>query len=265
MKSLKRIAAVVAVLALTVGMSMNCFAATWEHYFGMDEKCKTVWYEGAECDGEPKTSADGWTAKLKTIGWGGIWGAQMKQKISVKKGTEYQLKCTLKSSNCDKWVFIKIATKEDYAFGKWVRLKKGQATTIDETFTATANANQITFGFGGEFGDRESTDGSKHYSYADGGQKAIAATTDSDATFATTVSCSGYSLAEKQAATASAQTTSNSTEQSTASSSTSTQSSTTTTTTSTVATGDFTPFACGAVALIAAAVIVVFARKREMN
>ena len=266
MRILKRVAAVVATLTLTVGMCSNCFAADkWEHYFGMDEKCGSVWYEGAECDGEPTTSADGWTAKLKTIGWGGVWGAQMKQKISIKKGTEYQLKCTLKSSNCDKWVIIKIAKNEDFAYGKWVRLKKGQATTIDETFTATADATQITFGFGGEFGDRESTDGKVHYSYADGGVKAIAAQTDKDSTYATTVTCTGYSLSEKaEAATAAAST---STETSTTSSTATQSSSTTTTTTtnSTVATGDFTPIACGATAIIAAAVIVVFARRREME
>lgn len=252
MKTLKRIVAVVATLALTVGMTANCFAASWEHYFGMDEKCGSVWYEGAECDGEPKTSDDGWTAKLKTIGWGGIWGAQMFQKVTIKKGTEYQLKCTLKSSNCDKWVFIKISKGETFAYGKWIRLKKGQATTIDETFTAKADADQITFGFGGEFGDRESTDGTKHYAFADGGVEAIKKTTDEDATYATTVTCSGYSLAEPQAS---------STGTSTGTSSNGTT--TSTGTTSTVATGDFTPIACGAAAVLAAAVIVVFARRKE--
>ncbi|MFQ9514573.1 MAG: hypothetical protein ACLRZ9_01975 [Eubacterium sp.] len=257
MKTLKRIAAVVATLALTVGMTANCFAASWEHYFGMDEKCKSVWYEGAECDGEPKTSADGWTAKLKSIGWGGIWGAQMKQKVTIKKGTEYQLKCTLKSTGCDKWVLIKIAKDEDFAYGKWIRLKKGQATTIDETFTATANADTITFGFGGEFGDRESTDGKVHYSYADGGMEAIAKTTDGDATYATTVSCSGYSLAEKTASNTNNNSDNNNTTQQNGGTT------STTGTTSTVATGDFTPIACGAAAVVAAAVIVVFARKRE--
>ena len=44
MKVLKRIAAVVATVALTVGMSASCFAAgTWEHYIGFSEG--NVWYE----------------------------------------------------------------------------------------------------------------------------------------------------------------------------------------------------------------------------
>lgn len=194
MKTLKRIVAVVATLALTVGMTANCFAASWEHYFGMDEKCGSVWYEGAECDGEPKTSDDGWTAKLKTIGWGGIWGAQMFQKVTIKKGTEYQLKCTLKSSKCDKWVFIKISKADTYAYGKWIRLEQGEYTTINETFIAAADADQITFGFGGEFGDRESTDGTKHYAFADGGVETIQNTTDEDATYSTTIKCQNFYL-----------------------------------------------------------------------
>ena len=44
MKSLKKIAAVVATLALTVGMTANCFAASWQSYFGVNE----AWFEGAE-------------------------------------------------------------------------------------------------------------------------------------------------------------------------------------------------------------------------
>lgn len=254
MKTLKRIAAVVTTVALTVGMCANCFAAdTWGHYFGMNEEDGTVWYEGAEGKVASQTE-DSWTAELATIGWGGVWGAQMYKKVDIKKGTEYQLKCTLKSTNCDKWVFIKVSKGETFAYGKWVRLKKGQETTIDETFTAAANADQITFGFGGEFGDRDGTDGTAHYAYADGGQDAIKAETDGDATYATNVSCSGFYLGTPAAAGEG---------ETTAAGTTSTGTTTTTSTNSTVATGDFTPIACGAAAVIAAAVIVVFARKRE--
>lgn len=72
MKKLKLILCIIIIFGLIINfdiIDVNAFSI-WEHYFGMDEKCKTVWYEGAECDGEPTTSADGWTAKLKSIGWG---------------------------------------------------------------------------------------------------------------------------------------------------------------------------------------------------
>ncbi|MFQ9516709.1 MAG: fibronectin type III domain-containing protein [Eubacterium sp.] len=182
-------------LLLSNGVKVNA-STIWEHYFGIDEKCNSVWYEGAECDGEPKTSDDGWTAKLKSIGWGGIWGAQISTKDIpyIVMGQKYQLKCKLMSTNCDKWVFIKISTGNLYAYGKWIRLIRNQLTTIDETFIAATNANQITFGFGGEFGDRESTDGIVHYSFAYGGQAVIALNSDRDAKYATTVSCSDFYL-----------------------------------------------------------------------
>ena len=83
MKSLKKIAAVVATLALTVGMTANCFAASWQSYFGVNE----AWFEGAEGKLSSQ-SATGWTADMKTIGWGGCWGAQVKQSVKVKKGEE---------------------------------------------------------------------------------------------------------------------------------------------------------------------------------
>ncbi|MCI8955498.1 MAG: hypothetical protein HFG29_00740 [Eubacterium sp.] len=255
MKTLKKISAVVAALALTAGMCINVFAATagWTDYLGFDGKKGHTWYEAA--DGKvTNITESGWQADLKQIGWGGIWGAQMYRKIDVVKGKKYHITCKLKSSDCNKWVFIKISTKEDFAFGKWVWLTKGTETTVDEVFTAEANADQITFGFGGEYGDREATDGNKHYAYA-GGAKAIAAKKDADGdsgphdkTF-TTITCSGYSLTEDGAQPAGGTTTA--------------ATGTASTTTTTVATGDFTPIACGAAAIIAAAAIVVFARKRE--
>lgn len=46
-------------------------------------------------------------------------------RIDIKKGQEYKLQCTLKSSDMDKWIVVKVATKENIAFAKWVKLKKG--------------------------------------------------------------------------------------------------------------------------------------------
>lgn len=263
MKTLKKISAAVLALALTVGMCVSTFAATagWTDYLGFDGKKGHTWYEAA--DGKVTNITEtGWSAELKQVGWGGIWGAQMTRNVNVVKGKKYHIKATLKSSGCDKWVFIKIATKEDFAFGKWIWLTKGSATTVDEVFTAENNADTITFGFGGEFGDRESTDGTKHYSYA-GGAKKIAAKKDAggesgphDKTF-TVVSCSDYSLTEDGAEAATQAAPAGGTGTST------TGTGTASTTTTPVATGDFTPIACGAAAVVAAAVIVVFARKRE--
>lgn len=244
MKVLKKITALVATLALTIGMASNCFAASWDYYFGLD----SGWYEGAETAKDPVIKDDSWSVDLASIGWGGVWGAQMFKKVDLKKGTDYHIKCTLKSSKVNKWVFIKISTKEDFAYGKWVWLTKGKATTVDETFNATANADQITFGFGGEYGDRSEVDGTGHYAYASGGAEGIAAKQDADgdSVAATTISCSDFVLEEVSSG-----------------SSDDGDSTPSTTTTTTVKTGDFTPIACGTAAILAAAAIVVFARKRD--
>lgn len=258
MKTFKKISAAVLALALTVGMCVSTFAATagWTDYLGFDGKPGHTWYEAA--DGVVKNITEsGWTAELKQVGWGGIWGAQMTRKADIVKGKKYHITCKLKSSGCDKWVFIKIAKKESFAFGKWIWLTKGSETTVDETFTAENNADTITFGFGGDFGDRESTDGKAHYAYA-GGAKKIAAKKDAGGDSGphkkvfTVITCSDYSLAEEGAAPAAPAGGNEASTQSTVS-----------TTTTSVATGDFTPIACGAAAILAAAVIVVFARKRE--
>ncbi len=251
MKTLKRLAAVVATVVLTVGMSASCFAATWDSYFGI----QGGWYEGA--DGElTSNTADGWTADMASIGWGGCWGGQVMQSVDIKKGEEYTLKCTLSSSNCDKWVFIKIAKDDNFAYGQWVQIKKGQSVTVDETFTAENDADQITFGIGGDFGDRTGidADAEARYALASGGASSI---NDGDPTYATVITCEGFSLEAAGAETEAAET--NASGETAASSSTSTTSSTT----STVATGDFTPIACGVAAVVAAATIVVFARKKD--
>lgn len=249
MKVLKRIAALAATVALTVGMSANCFAAgTWGHYIGFSEG--NVWYEASE-GSFSEDSATGWTATMDTIGWGGVWGYQVFQdgndKVNIKKGEQYTLKCTLKSSKLDKWVVIKIATKEDIAFAKWVKLPKGQAVTVDETFTAKCDANSIYFGLGGDYGDRE--DEKDLYTWAEGGSKSISDGDSDSAGKSTVITCTDYSLAAPAASTP---------QETNAGTGT-----TTTSTTSSVATGDFEPLACAAAAIVAGAVIVIFARRRE--
>ena len=113
------------------------------------------WYEGAE--GTLTSNTDkAWTAQMASIGYGGVWGAQVyKNGISVKKGQQYTLSFDAQSSTCDKWVYVKVSTDETLAFSDWVQLKKGSTTKYSTTFTAKANAKSVYFGIGGEFGDRQ--------------------------------------------------------------------------------------------------------------
>lgn len=272
MKLVKRFAAAVAAMALTVAMTTSCFAASWGSYFGQNEG----WYEGAF--GSLSSSNDtSWTAKMDQIGWGGCWGGQVFQNnLKLKKGTEYQLKFNMTSDTCDKWVFIKIATDDNIAYGDWIQLKAGKTTKYDVTFKAKVDANSIYFGIGGEFGDRaDGTDESKGaiYQYSD------KLPNDGDSTYATTIKCTNFYLGTPSSTkTTTAATDDNDDDTSTESGSVTDSSSsvedsastgtdaaatTTTTTTTTVATGDFAPIACAGIAVAAAAVVVIFSRKRE--
>lgn len=254
MRILKRIATVVAVAALTVAMGTTCFAASWGSYFGANE----AWVEGA-MGSLKSSSATGWTAKLDAIGWGGCWGAQVFQKkLKLKKGTEYQLKFSMKSDTIDKWVFIKVATDENIAYGDWIQLKAGKTTNYDVKFKAKCDANSIYFGIGGDFGDRaEGTDEAKGaiYNYSD------KLPNDGDATYATTITTKDFYLGEPAAA--SDKKPSGGTSDTSGSTGGTSSTTPTTNNTSTVATGDFTPIAFAAAAVLAASVIVVFSRKRE--
>ena len=258
MKLVKKFAAAVAAMALTVAMTTSCFAASWGSYFGQNEG----WYEGAY--GELKSSTDtSWTANMDAIGWGGCWGGQVfQQNLKIKKGDEYQLKFNMTSSKCDKWVFIKIATGDDIAYGDWIQLKAGKTTKYDVTFKAKVDADSIYFGIGGDFGDRaEGTDQAKGASYQ------YSKTNDGDATYATELKCTGYSLAATKAASTDTASNDNasadSTDTTSASTDTASTSVTDSTDTSAVATGDFAPIACAGVAIAAASVVVIFSKKRK--
>lgn len=87
MKLVKKFAAAVAAMALTVAMTTSCFAASWGSYFGQNEG----WYEGAY--GELKSSTDtSWTANMDAIGWGGCWGGQVfQQNLKIKKAMNISL------------------------------------------------------------------------------------------------------------------------------------------------------------------------------
>lgn len=173
-------------LAATLILSLsttNIHAAMWENYFN---------FASAKCDGEPEIINNNWTVKLKQIGNGGIWCAQIYTKNIpyIIFNQKYQIHYTLKSNNCDKWIFIKISN----AYGKWIKLKKGKSATINEVFTAQAYASDsLIFLFGGEYGNSEwisDTD----YSFIPGGKAFIVANPDPEPTTSTTISCSGFYL-----------------------------------------------------------------------
>lgn len=179
----------IATLILNVSAT-SIHAAPWEDYLGFDGKPGHTWYEAA--NGKiTNVSKAGWTADLDCIGHY-IWGAQMSTKnISyIRFGQKYQLHCILKSSNCDKWIFIKISD----AYGKWIRLKRNTSTTINEIFTAQANAwEDIVFAFGGEYGNSDLI-ANTNYSSIPNGKVFIAANPDPDPATSTTITCSGFYL-----------------------------------------------------------------------
>ena len=77
MKFMKRTAVITLAILLVINMNTNVFAkAGWQYYIGFDGKRGHTWYEttNGKVVGIAKNK---WTAKLKTIGWGGVWGAQI--------------------------------------------------------------------------------------------------------------------------------------------------------------------------------------------
>lgn len=260
MRILKRVSAAVCAAALTIAMTTSCFAADrWTGWFGQN----MGWYEGAIGEITSQTE-DSWTANLELIGWGGVWGAQVKdESLSLNKGTKYTLSFDMVSDTVDKWVFVKVANdKDDIIHGEWIQLKKGKKTSYKKEFTPSEKATKIVFGIGGEFGDR--TDEAEMY------ELTSTLPDDGDANYATKVTCTNFSLEESKAKEAVDNSQKDDTEEKTAATevndadeSQETSVDGTQESTSAVSTGDFTPAACAAVAVVAAAVIVVFTRKRE--
>ncbi|MFQ9515076.1 MAG: fibronectin type III domain-containing protein [Eubacterium sp.] len=196
----KKLAASVLACTLVIAMSAQCFAATWGSWFGANEG----WYEGAKGT-VVSQSATGWTVNLEPVGWGGVWGGQIFQdatkgvgNISVKKGQQYTLSFTMKSSNCDKWVYIKISTGETLAFNDWIQLKKNTDVNYSKTFTAKADANSIYFGVGGDYGDRmdvaSDTDAKVRYAALPNYATVLANDANHDPTMATRLTLTKFSL-----------------------------------------------------------------------
>lgn len=168
----------------------------WHSWFGANEG----WYEGSE--GElVQAEKDNWTVRLDSIGWGGIWGDQMvyrKSDLNIKNGKTYTFQCNLKSTDCDKWIFISLRNDEDYdhyAYGKWIKLKKGIEMSVNETFIAQNDANELWFCFGSE-----STGGSAMferdvYDFLDGGAEKLE---NEETTLSTKIECNNLSLMSMQ-------------------------------------------------------------------
>ncbi|WP_299053337.1 hypothetical protein [uncultured Eubacterium sp.] len=155
MKFMKKTAVITLAIVLVINMNTSVFAkASWHDYIGFDGKPGHTWYEAA--DGKVVGIAKNkWTAKLKTIGWGGVWGAQIYRNVNIKKGQKCRIKFKIRSTKINKWIVVKICNKNKIAYVKWIHLKKGKYTKVNETFIAKKNATQIYFGLGGEFGDRD--------------------------------------------------------------------------------------------------------------
>lgn len=159
----KKIAAATLALVLVLAMGTQCFAANWNSYFGAVDGAGKALIEGADGSLTNNTSK-AWTAHMDTIGYNGIWGAQVSQKVNIKKGTKYTLSFSIKSTNTDKLVYVKISKGESVAYATWIKLTAGATKTHKVTFKAASNADQITFGIGGEFGDRQNS-GEKDVTY----------------------------------------------------------------------------------------------------
>lgn len=155
MKFMKKTAVITLAIALVISMNTSVFAMTgWQDYIGFDGKPGHTWYEAADGKVVGVTKSK-WTAKFKSIGWGGVWGAQIYRNVNIKKGQKCRIKFKIKSTKINKWIVVKICNKNKIAYVKWIHLKKGKYTKVNETFIAKKNATQIYFGLGGEFGDRD--------------------------------------------------------------------------------------------------------------
>ena len=164
----KKIVSAVIALTLVFAMSISAMAATtWHSYLA--NSIETAAWEGAAAGFVKKNTSNGFIVSMsERVGWGGVWSCQMDQKLSTTKGTYYALSFKAKSSNVQKYIYCKISKGEDLARGLWVKLRKGKTETVSDVFKAGASADQVTFGLGGDAGDRVAIeDGKVRYALFD--------------------------------------------------------------------------------------------------
>lgn len=164
----KKFLSVVVALTMIFAMATSASAAdAWHSYFGNNDGS---FWEGATGT-MAKNTAKAFTARMSSVGWGGCWGAQVDQKITLTKGKTYAISFSVKSTKVDKYIYIKMSTGENLAKGFWVKCPAAKTVKVDEVFKAENNANQITFGLGGDAGDRDNgadIDGPVRYKIFDG-------------------------------------------------------------------------------------------------
>lgn len=205
-KSLKKIItlAMAAAMAITVipavpaqAASTNLITSTWESYFG----ATSGWSEGATGSLTENEKTE-WIADMDSIGYGGIWGAQVKnENLKYQKGQSYTVSCTLESTIADKWVLIKVEGDDPAAYEpdkaplafQWVLVKAGKEQDVSFNFTLAKNYTghlSLYFGIGGEMGDREDEKNAGLY------EGLSSLPSDGDPTYAASIKCSNISVTQ---------------------------------------------------------------------
>ncbi|MCR5836627.1 MAG: fibronectin type III domain-containing protein [Lachnospiraceae bacterium] len=156
-KLFKQLSAVVMAVAVTVAAVPSVQAA--EKIENMVKGPLVGWFgeneDWHDCGTDGVLTANGidYSVELKSIGYGGIWGGQVKtEEISVTPGASYTLSGSLFSTKIDKWVMIKVAyDTKSLVDGRWVQIKAGQKAAYSFTFTVPTGVSsiQIVYGMGG--------------------------------------------------------------------------------------------------------------------
>lgn len=169
MKNIKKLLFCIIIISLLVipkSQMKNVNAAGtagWTGYFGQSEDPEL--YDFAKGSLENVT-ASGFTAKIESPGWIGCWGGQAYKNININKDYTYNISFDIQSSKVLKFVYVKIADGENVADSFWVKCPAWNETVkINRFFTAKNNARVITFGLGGDAGDRAGWDPDGEYRY----------------------------------------------------------------------------------------------------
>ncbi|MBE5958526.1 MAG: hypothetical protein E7254_06650 [Lachnospiraceae bacterium] len=163
------------------------YKAQWTSYFGQN----AGWYEGAIGELTSQTG-NSFVAKMDMIGWGGVWGAQVRDdNIEAKKGKDYVIKFTMKSKDIDKWVFVSLTnSKGKTCFGDWIHLETGKEYKYEKIVRLGRDASRLNIAFGGEFGDRVGEE--EIYQLIEGNIVPY----DEDSAYATTIVCTDFCFGE---------------------------------------------------------------------
>lgn len=168
MNNIKKLVLLALSVIFVYAFSVICFAGTWSSYFGYNAHETEYYYEATE-GSLTYDSSTGFTANLTKIGWQGVWGCQIYKSVNIGYGGQYNISFKIKSSNVDKYVYIKFSERNqnNNAYSFWVKCPKGQTVSVNRTFTAKTNTSTVIFGLGGDYGDRlDSYDSDSSYRYS---------------------------------------------------------------------------------------------------